>query len=259
MDRHFVAYHSQRVMGTPFGSERGPLKFYASTRKRKVLNEACGNTVWVIEGEPDGHHTKYTLRGVYWPTTVSDSSDGDCVIGGATGKVFDPPVPLDQLKWFIDLRKRLQNFRFGFSELRERESINALLSLSNSPGKDTAPPSATQEATPQAIATISEGTPAMRLHIAHERDPVARRRCLETKGYKCEICGFDFEERYGTVGTKFAEVHHLIPLSAGERKYSDPRDELIVVCSNCHSMIHRRKEPYSPEEIRAMLRSADGD
>lgn len=62
---------------------------------------------------------------------------------------------------------------------------------------------------------------------------------------KCEVpgCGFDFYERYGEVGHRFAVVHHLAPLSdaaASGRKTT--LEDLAVVCANCHAMVHRGGE-----------------
>ncbi|MBQ2056059.1 MAG: HNH endonuclease, partial [Bacteroidaceae bacterium] len=52
---------------------------------------------------------------------------------------------------------------------------------------------------------------------------------------------FDFEENYGELGKEFIEVHHIIPLSQIRREYIiNPEKDLIPLCSNCHSMIHRR-------------------
>ena len=79
--------------------------------------------------------------------------------------------------------------------------------------------------------------------------------CLEHYGYKCSICGFDFEEKYGEVGKEFIEVHHIVPISntTGEH-IIDPTRDLIPVCSNCHSILHRRRpSPYLPEEVKCML------
>jgi 5-methylcytosine-specific restriction endonuclease McrA len=57
----------------------------------------------------------------------------------------------------------------------------------------------------------------------------------------CEVenCGFDFKQRYGALGEGYAQVHHLAPLSGSpvggrEIKLKD----LVVVCANCHVMIH---------------------
>lgn len=74
----------------------------------------------------------------------------------------------------------------------------------------------------------------------YERNPIARRRCIEAMGCSCSVCGFNFEEIYGSVGKGFIEVHHLIPLSEIKENYIvDPKRDLIPVCSNCHSMLHR--------------------
>ena len=99
-----------------------------------------------------------------------------------------------------------------------------------------------------------EGKRWMRQHIVYERDPKARAACLAEKGYKCEICGFDFEKKYGTAGRTFAEVHHQHMVSKGKRKYRNPAAELLVVCSNCHSIIHRRAKPYTKQEVIKMIK-----
>jgi len=86
---------------------------------------------------------------------------------------------------------------------------------------------------------------------AYERNPYARRKCIESYGYKCAICGFDFEEFYGEIGRGYIQVHHIVPLSKTEEEYViDPEKDLIPVCPNCHAMIHRGKEPLSPEVLR---------
>ena len=61
---------------------------------------------------------------------------------------------------------------------------------------------------------------------------------------RCEVpgCNFDFHERYGQLGEAFAEVHHLLPLGNTTMPTLTALDGLAVVCSNCHSMIHRGGE-----------------
>lgn len=70
------------------------------------------------------------------------------------------------------------------------------------------------------------------------------------------ICGFDFEAQYGDVGKDFIEVHHIVPISSTKGEHDvDPINDLIPVCSNYHSILHRRRpEPYRPEDIRLMLK-----
>ena len=57
----------------------------------------------------------------------------------------------------------------------------------------------------------------------------------------CEVpgCNFDFENVYGELGKDFAHVHHLKPLVDRESPSETSLDDLAVVCTNCHSMIHR--------------------
>jgi hypothetical protein len=70
----------------------------------------------------------------------------------------------------------------------------------------------------------------------------------------CEVCGFDFEEIYGELGANFIEVHHTKPLVefAPEGELVNSGD-LVMLCANCHRMIHRLASP-SLEELRKRLR-----
>lgn len=93
---------------------------------------------------------------------------------------------------------------------------------------------------------------------AHERNRLLRKRCLSYYGYRCRVCGMDFEEQYGEIGKDFIEVHHLNPISqtAGEHEL-DPINDMVPLCSNCHSMIHRGGKDGNPmplEELRRLYR-----
>lgn len=75
----------------------------------------------------------------------------------------------------------------------------------------------------------------------YERDPKLRLKAINIHGYSCMACGFDFEKVYGELGKDFIEVHHNTPLSKLEGStIIDPENDLSVLCSNCHRMIHRR-------------------
>jgi len=90
------------------------------------------------------------------------------------------------------------------------------------------------------------------------RSREARDKCIELKGCYCNICGFDFQKTYGDLGKNYIEVHHIT--SIGELTTSigyegtDPEKDLIPLCSNCHSMIHREKPPYTPDEVKNILK-----
>lgn len=88
----------------------------------------------------------------------------------------------------------------------------------------------------------------------YERNPLNRKLCLAAKGYDCVICGMNFEKRYGEIGYRFIHVHHIVPISKLESGYIiNPVEDLVPVCPNCHSMLHRKDPPYSPEELSDMI------
>ena len=55
-------------------------------------------------------------------------------------------------------------------------------------------------------------------------------------------------------------VHHCKPLSEIQEGYEvDPIKHLIPICPNCHAVIHRRKPPYTIEEVKGFLKKAKQD
>jgi 5-methylcytosine-specific restriction enzyme A len=89
---------------------------------------------------------------------------------------------------------------------------------------------------------------------AYERNPKARAACIEHHGYLCAACGFDFALIYGTLGKEYIHVHHVKPIGKIGKEYEvDPIKDLIPVCPNCHSMIHRTEPPLTVEHLREHL------
>lgn len=102
--------------------------------------------------------------------------------------------------------------------------------------------------------SFREGTPNQVTLTRYERNPYARKVCLDHYGYTCVICDFNFENIYGTVGKDFIHVHHLTGIAGvGESHKTDPIRDLRPVCPNCHAMIHRRKEAYSIDEVKQFI------
>jgi 5-methylcytosine-specific restriction protein A len=104
------------------------------------------------------------------------------------------------------------------------------------------------------ISKLYEGKKGRYLTNSYERNPKARARCLERYGYKCIICGFDFERIYGEIGKGIIHVHHIKKISeiSGEHEI-DPEKELVPVCPNCHTVIHSKKEMYTIEEMKEII------
>jgi 5-methylcytosine-specific restriction protein A len=86
------------------------------------------------------------------------------------------------------------------------------------------------------------------------RDRRNRLACIKHHGTACKVCGLEFESIYGEIGTGFIEVHHIRPVSQiGQESPIDPINDLVPLCSNCHSMAHRGRHgqlPRSPQELR---------
>lgn len=96
-----------------------------------------------------------------------------------------------------------------------------------------------------AIYSAAEGTPQLKTHFRRERS----RKLVEQKKAQfkkdhgklyCEICNHSFEDVYPpSLGSNFIEAHHKVPLSKVENIVRTTLNDLMMVCSNCHRMIHR--------------------
>lgn len=107
-----------------------------------------------------------------------------------------------------------------------------------------------------------EGQLLTRIHRYRERDSslVRRKKKIalgKLKRLPCEVCGFDIAAIYGDRGSRFIECHHKRPLSElspdGE---ATTIDDLSLVCSNCHRMIHKSRPWLHVEELKALVGSA---
>ncbi len=87
----------------------------------------------------------------------------------------------------------------------------------------------------------TEGGKRVHVSVRCERDPRLRTDAVELHGLDCMACGFNFETFYGESGRDFIEVHHVVPLSEAGRTETNPETDLIVLCANCHRIVHRRK------------------
>lgn len=96
--------------------------------------------------------------------------------------------------------------------------------------------------------SVPEGSLELRYHYQRERSTIlVKKKKEEFKSLhgkvECEICGFCFEETYPrNLGNDYIEAHHKTPLSKISGKIKTTLDDLMLVCSNCHRMIHRTKE-----------------
>jgi hypothetical protein len=70
----------------------------------------------------------------------------------------------------------------------------------------------------------------------------------------CEACDFDFEKKYGSRGKDYVEAHHKVPISTLEEPVINTTDEIAMICSNCHRMLHI--PPWiTLDELRSIIES----
>ncbi len=91
-----------------------------------------------------------------------------------------------------------------------------------------------------------------------ERDSRLRKAAIIIHGLMCAACGFDFERKYGRLGERFIEIHHIKKLRNGEEfsiVNTSPENDLIPLCSNCHRMVHRKRNVVlSITELKETIR-----
>jgi len=93
---------------------------------------------------------------------------------------------------------------------------------------------------------------------SYERNSKARQLCVKHWKAICAVCSFDFEKTYGEIGKGFIHVHHLTPVSQIGKVYQvDPINDLIPVCPNCHSMLHKQEPPLTIDELKSRLKNDD--
>ena len=168
--------------------------------------------------------------------------------------MFDDPIGADKLRFiFPDFK--------GFSQSKQILDVSLLPMLLDRllfsiESTGAVMPEEVQESADNLV----EGAIKRVSVNAYERNPKARKACIdhysEDDGkIRCQICGFEFSEHYGEALKGMIHIHHLVEISSIKEEYVvDPVKDMIPVCPNCHAVIHKRSPPYSPDDVRKMLR-----
>ncbi len=106
--------------------------------------------------------------------------------------------------------------------------------------------------------TFTEGKEKFITHKSYERNPQLSKKKKETvfndQGcLKCEVCEFDFYATYGERGYGFIECHHNKPVSEMDGAGEVQLEDLSLLCSNCHRMIHRARPWITVEELKEQV------
>jgi putative restriction endonuclease len=104
-----------------------------------------------------------------------------------------------------------------------------------------------------------EGKLMLRSHIIRERNPklitIAKEKFKRKNGKLfCEACGFDFQNFYGEIGEDYIEAHHIKPISQIKEEEQTSIEDLVMLCSNCHKMIHRKRPWLTKENLNKLIK-----
>ncbi|HZI88576.1 MAG TPA: hypothetical protein VFD48_17210 [Pyrinomonadaceae bacterium] len=128
---------------------------------------------------------------------------------------LDVPFPMTRLIKLSDERPISKDFGYSYSLVYRPQTTDLL----NTPdeiedGQD-----------------LYEGASRQVWVNAYERNPKARKKCIDHYGHTCSVCGFDFEKEYGWIGREYIHVHHLRALSDIDARYKvDPIKDLRPIC-----------------------------
>ena len=109
------------------------------------------------------------------------------------------------------------------------------------------------------IAEAEEGKLATRVHRYRERDrglvEKAKSAAIQKFGrLSCAACAFDFSRRYGSAGDGVIDVHHTKPVHTMQPGDKTKVTDLVLLCSNCHRIVHSKRRWLTVDEVKALLR-----
>ena len=104
-----------------------------------------------------------------------------------------------------------------------------------------------------------EGKVVEKVHKSRERNSkvimIAKQNFINKYGKLfCQVCNFDFENSYGSIGKDFIEGHHTIAVSEMTNDHKTKPEDIAMLCSNCHRMIHKRRPWLSMNELKKLIK-----
>ena len=93
--------------------------------------------------------------------------------------------------------------------------------------------------------------------LSRVRNGALRREALQRAHGRCCLCETNFSSVLDGLGLRALQVHHLHQIAAAQTPRLTRVDELVVVCANCHCMIHSDAEhAIAPPTLRDRLRES---
>jgi 5-methylcytosine-specific restriction protein A len=188
----------------------------------EILKDYKKNATSVLKLNAENYRAKLKFKPKEFHTNISLNSDTKNSRLYEAGNILSKHYPAENLPTDVVLRQDLLYFLKIYNQLIVSDN----------------------KSTDDVSNTVFEKK-KLRLHWRIERNTVIANKVKKLKGYVCEVCTFKFTDTYGPIGANFIEAHHLTPIATldiGSIKI-DLEKDFAVLCSNCHSMIHKMDNP----------------
>ncbi|WMW21165.1 tetratricopeptide repeat protein [Methanolobus mangrovi] len=105
------------------------------------------------------------------------------------------------------------------------------------------------------IVEADEGEEDRREVTFRKRNSTLIKNKKSDSDYRCEVCGISYEDVYGEIGKNYIIAHHIEPIGNREGSSKTTHDDIALLCSNCHNMVHRTNPPMTVEELRSLIQN----
>ncbi len=221
----------------------------------KIVHQKARDLFALRDQLGPGYHDKSLaeLKAVLRPQAVERrwavaADDAQIIQGGV-------PIP-DEISFQHDFRKNFRETRPTLLQEVDALRLDGLVSEPRSGKALVTIHVDSDEAVLDLDYVATEGGGKWRMHFARERNRTIVRQkkaqvLKDTGTLKCECCQFDFAKHYGTLGKGFCEVHHKKPLAKVPKNglVKTAIDDLSIVCSNCHRMLHASGKLQTVQQI----------
>lgn len=105
-----------------------------------------------------------------------------------------------------------------------------------------------------------EGRIVERMHKSRERNSKVVELAKQNFKLKhgtlyCEACEFNFTRTYGDIGVDYIEGHHTVWVSDMPADYKTKVEEIVLLCANCHRMVHRKRPWLTIEKLNDLIKN----
>jgi 5-methylcytosine-specific restriction protein A len=109
-----------------------------------------------------------------------------------------------------------------------------------------------------------EGKIVERTHKARERNSqvitLAKENFKKLNGrIFCQICDFDFDKTYGSIGKDFIEGHHTVAVSDMTPGHKTKVEDIAMLCANCHRMVHKKRPWLTMKDLDQLIKDKKND